>query len=82
MNNNKQAQSGLTRRDFIRVGTAGATGMALTSLGGLPTRAFAASDGIGKLPRRRYGRTGLQISALVGAADWNADVIPLAVKPA
>lgn len=34
----------------------------------------------GKLPTRRYGRTGLEISALIGASDWNPDVIPLAVQ--
>jgi len=75
--NNSKSISGLTRRDFIRVGAAGA---ALAGLGGLPADAFAAGDDIGKLPRRRYGRTGLEISALVGAADWNPAVIPLAVK--
>jgi predicted aldo/keto reductase-like oxidoreductase len=34
----------------------------------------------GKLPQRRYGRTGLQISCIVGASDWSPDVIPLAVQ--
>jgi predicted aldo/keto reductase-like oxidoreductase len=47
-------------------------------MGGL--RAFAEDGVIGKLPRRRYGRTGLEISALVGASDWSPDVIPLAVQ--
>jgi uncharacterized protein len=80
MKNDNQNTSGLTRRDFIRVGTAGATGVALAGLGGLTGNAATEPGDIGKLPRRRYGRTGLEISALVGAADWNPDVIPLAVK--
>jgi predicted aldo/keto reductase-like oxidoreductase len=80
MSDDQQIPNGLTRRDFIRVGTTGATAVALAGLGGLANTARAETGDIGKLPRRRYGRTGLQISALVGAADWNADVIPLAVK--
>ena len=73
MNNNNETK-GLTRRDFIR---AGAAGMALSGLGVLPV---SAAETIGKLPRRRYGRTGLEISALVGASDWDPAVIPLAVQ--
>jgi predicted aldo/keto reductase-like oxidoreductase len=67
----------LTRRDFIKAGTVGATGIALTGLGGLTA---SAQQTMPKLPLRRYGRTGLQISSLVGAADWSRDVIPLAVQ--
>ena len=79
MNDANPESKGLTRRDFLRAGAAGATGIALTGVGAL--NAAAAADGaIGQLPRRRYGRTGLQISALVGAADWSPAVIPLAVK--
>jgi predicted aldo/keto reductase-like oxidoreductase len=70
--------SGLTRRDFIRVGATGAAGVALAGLGGFA--ASAQSDGMGKLPRRRYGRTGLDLSVLVGAQDWSPAVIPLAVE--
>jgi len=71
----------LNRRHFLRVGATGATGVALAAgLGGLTANAFAEANDIPRLPRRRYGRTGLQISALVGATDWSADVIPLAVK--
>jgi len=66
-----------TRRDFLRIGTAGTAGVAL---GGWPEKIFAGGNEIALLPRRRYGRTGLQISTLVGASDWSADVIPLAVK--
>jgi predicted aldo/keto reductase-like oxidoreductase len=75
---NKDNSDGFTRRDFIRTGAAGATGFALTGLGGLA--AFGDDNVIAKLPRRRYGRTGLEISALVGASDWSPDVIPLAVQ--
>jgi len=67
---------GLTRRDFIKVG---ATGVALAGLGALPVSAADAAPAPLKLPRRRYGRTGLQISSIVGASDWSADVIPMAV---
>ena len=75
--NDNRETNGLTRRDFIRTGAAGATGIALAGLGG---RTASAQDSIGQLPRRRYGRTGLEISALIGAADWSPDVIPLAVQ--
>ncbi len=78
MNDANQESKGLNRRDFLRAGAAGATGIALTGVGALKAR--AADGDIGQLPRRRYGRTGLQISALVGAADWSPAVIPLAVK--
>ena len=79
MNNNHPESNGLTRRDFIRVGATGATAIALTGMGNLNV-AGADAPPSQQLPRRRYGRTGLEISALVGASDWNADVIPLAVK--
>ena len=77
MSHNSHAKEGLTRRDFIRVGTTGTAGIALAGMGALSA---SAAEAPGRLPRRRYGRTGLEISALVGAADWSADVIPLAVK--
>jgi len=77
MSDEQPLTKGLTRRDFIRVGATGATAVALTGLGALEATAAVA---IGQLPRRRYGRTGLEISSLVGASDWSADVIPLAVK--
>jgi len=66
----------LTRRDFIRLG---ATTVAAAGISGLP--AMAADTNVpSKLPRRRYGRTGLQIGRLVGAADWTKELIPLAVE--
>ena len=77
MKKNSARSHPFTRRDFLRVGAAGTAGVAL---GGLPEKIFAADEKIQTLPRRRYGRTGLQISTLVGASDWSADVIPLAVK--
>ena len=77
MKDHRKDKTEFTRRDFIRVGATGATGVALASLGALNV---AAAAPVAKLPRRRYGRTGLAISALVGAADWNPDVIPLAVE--
>ncbi len=80
MSNDKLNFNGLTRRDFLRVGTVGATGVGLAGLGGLSTEALAEANDIGRLPSRRYGRTGLEISAMVGASDWSPDVIPMAVK--
>jgi predicted aldo/keto reductase-like oxidoreductase len=77
MNDESKENTGLTRRDFIRVGATGATGIALSGWG---VPAASAAETISKLPRRRYGRTGLEISALVGASDWSPDVIPLAVE--
>jgi predicted aldo/keto reductase-like oxidoreductase len=62
----------LSRRDVMRLG---ATGVAAASVAQLPVSADekAAAD---KLPRRRYGRTGLEIGWLVGASDWTAELIP------
>ena len=77
MNDEPEEANGLTRRDFIRVGATGATTIALAGMSALKA---SAAEAVGRLPRRRYGRTGLEISALVGASDWSADVIPLAVK--
>ncbi|MCA1686215.1 MAG: aldo/keto reductase [Planctomycetia bacterium] len=52
--------------------------MAAASLAGLPVMADdkPAAD---KLPRRRYGRTGLEIGWLLGASDWTKELIPRAV---
>ena len=77
MNDEPKEANGLTRRDFIRVGATGATTIALA---GMSVLKASAAEAVGRLPRRRYGRTGLEISALVGASDWSADVIPMAVK--
>ena len=66
----------LSRRDMMRLG---ATGVAAASIANLPVMADekAASD---KLPKRRYGRTGLEIGWLVGASDWTKELIPRAVN--
>ena len=66
----------LSRRDMMRLG---ATGVAAASLADLPAMADekAAPD---KLPKRRYGRTGLEIGWLVGASDWPKELIPRAVN--
>ena len=77
MNDDSHETKGLTRRDFIRVGATGAMGVALSGMGELTV---SAAETTGLLPRRRYGRTGLEISTLVGAYDWSPAVIPLAVK--
>ena len=66
----------LSRRDLMRLG---ATGVAAASIASLPVMAAekAASD---KLPKRRYGRTGLEIGWLVGASDWPKELVPRAVN--
>ena len=65
-----------SRRDMMRLG---ATGVAAASMASLPVIADdkTASD---KLPKRRYGRTGLEIGWLVGASDWPKELIPRAVN--
>jgi predicted aldo/keto reductase-like oxidoreductase len=57
----------------------GASGLAAASLANLPILADEkpASD---TLPKRRYGRTGLEIGWLVGASDWPKELIPRAVN--
>ena len=61
----------LSRRDMMRLG---ATGVAAASIANLPVMADekAAPD---KLPKRRYGRTGLEIGWLVGASDWTKELV-------
>jgi uncharacterized protein len=65
----------LSRRDMMRLG---ATGVAAASIANLSAMADdkAAAD---KLPKRRYGRTGLEIGWLVGASDWPKELVPRAV---
>ncbi len=66
----------LSRRDLMRLG---ATGVAAASIASLPVLAAeqAAPD---KLPKRRYGRTGLEIGWLVGASTWPKELVPRAVN--
>ena len=66
----------LSRRDMMWLG---ATSVAAAGMTGLPVVADekAAAD---KMPKRRYGRTGLEIGWLVGASDWSKEVIPRAVN--
>jgi predicted aldo/keto reductase-like oxidoreductase len=66
----------LSRRDVMRLG---ATSVAAASMAHLPVLANeqVAAD---KLPRRRYGRTGLEIGWIVGASDWPKELIPRAVN--
>lgn len=93
MNADNPIASGLNRRDFIKLGSTSAAGVALAGVGALDASAqqtpapaagqqpAAAPPQItGKLPTRLYGRTGLNISCIVGASDWSPAVIPLAVQ--
>ena len=63
-----------SRRDIMRLG---ATGVVAASMAGLP--ATGDDKAAGKLPTRRYGRTGLEIGWLVGASDWPKELVPRAV---
>ena len=65
----------LSRRDVMRLGAAGAA----AGLAGVPAGAQEKAEAA-KLPKRRYGRTGLEIGWLVGASDWNKALIPRAVE--
>ncbi len=56
----------------------GATGVAAASLAGLPAQANA-QIAREQLPKRRYGRTGLEIGWLVGASDWTKELVSMAV---
>jgi predicted aldo/keto reductase-like oxidoreductase len=66
----------LSRRDMMRLG---ATGVAAASIANLPVMADEKAAS-GKLPKRRYGRTGLEIGWLVGASTWTKELIPRAVS--
>ncbi|MEX0324113.1 MAG: aldo/keto reductase [Puniceicoccaceae bacterium] len=63
-----------SRRHFLKTG---ATGLAAASL--IPMEAIA-GDKLSKLPLRRYGRTGLDISAMIGATTWDNSLVPVAMK--
>ncbi len=66
----------LSRRDMMRLG---ATGLAAASMANLPVLADEKAPAA-ELPKRRYGRTGLEIGWLVGASDWPKELVPMAVK--
>ncbi|MFO0949871.1 MAG: aldo/keto reductase [Isosphaeraceae bacterium] len=73
---------GVSRRDVMRAGAAGVAAAA-AGVGG-PAAVSGADDkpaaaAPGTLPKRRYGRTGLEIGWLVGASDWTPALIPRAV---
>ncbi len=57
----------------------GATSVAAASIANLPVMADD-KPASAKLPRQRYGRTGLEIGWLVGASDWTKELIPRAVN--
>src|SRR3954451_19992369 len=65
----------LSRRDMMRLR---GTGVAAASIGNLPVLADEKAASA-KLPKRRYGRTGLEIGWLVGASGWPKELVPRAV---
>lgn len=67
----------IARRKFIQIGAAAASGIALAGPGAF--RALAEEPPKPKLPVRRYGRTGLNVGAIIGASDWSKEVIPLGI---
>ena len=64
----------MTRRQFIRAGT---TGLAVA---GMAPLAYGKALESQKLPLRRYGRTGLEISAMIGATTWSNSLVPVAMQ--
>ncbi len=63
-----------SRRNFLRAGAAG------LAAAGIAPLTYGQSKAPLKLPKRRYGRTGLEISSLVGATTWTPSLVPLAVS--
>lgn len=74
MQNDQFNSCEITRRHFIRTGAAGLAAVGMNPL------AIGESSNVYKLPKRRYGRTGLQLSSIVGAANMNPALVPMAVK--
>lgn len=64
----------MTRRQFIRTGAAG------LAVAGMNPLAMGQSAPVYKLPKRRYGRTGLEVSSVVCGANLNPQLVPLAVQ--
>ena len=55
----------MSRRQFLRTGAAGLAFAGMTPL------TYGQGKAPLKLPLRRYGRTGLKISSLIGATTWS-----------
>ncbi len=74
MNHQDRFSSEMSRRQFLRNGAAG------LAFAGMAPLTYGQSNVPLKLPTRRYGRTGLEISALIGATTWTTELVPMAVK--
>lgn len=66
--------SEISRRQFIRTGAAG------LAVAGMNPLVLGQAKVPLKLPMRRYGRTGLNISSIIGASNMTPELIPIAVK--
>lgn len=74
----RDEQRKIDRREFLRWGL---TGLGAATLSGWAEEVWGQIGGrVGKLPKRRYGRTGLDISVIVGAATWPEQLVPLALQ--
>jgi len=71
----------IPRREFL-VTTAGVMASTVSSAcrAATPAEIEQAAAKVGKLPRRKLGSTGREITLLVGAATWNADAVDAAIR--
>lgn len=74
MNDTNRHYNEMSRRQFLRTGAAG------LAAAGIAPLTYGQSKAPLKLPLRRYGRTGLEISSLVGATTWSNSLVPLAIQ--
>jgi predicted aldo/keto reductase-like oxidoreductase len=70
------AQRIIRRREFL-ITSAGsvAAGIGSACRAASPQEIEAAASKVGKLPRRKLGSTGREVTVLVGAATWSADAV-------
>lgn len=66
----------LSRREMMKIGATGLTAAGMVSLPVLADDKPAEKA----VPKRRYGRTGLEIGWMMGASSWNRQLIPRAVQ--
>ena len=72
---------GIHRREFLTT-TAGlfATGATSACRAVTPAEIERAAAQVGRLPRRKLGSTGRDVTVLVGSATWSADAVEAGVR--
>ncbi len=72
---------GIHRREFLTT-TAGmlATGVTSACRAATPAEIERAAAQVGRLPRRRLGSTGRDVTVLVGSATWSADAVEAGLR--